>query len=216
MSGCTGNIQVYVVGIVELMWGEDGYHYRGQSDRLGNFNNSHPSCSLHHNFKHSGIKWLSRTVVCLHSYILSYSEEWSHWGSHALCKVSAKRCYYLGNGPRTPVRGGDSEGVSVWDSLNAHLLILPEPFALWAREWQSDNNTRLHIQVKTYTISSNNLDILLEPLSFSVIIIYPQPEKPQTTPGTIYKIFSSSGKWIEFDNTLYTLIFPCHFNNPNH
>ena len=26
----------------------------------------------------------------------------------------------------------------------------------------------------------------------------------------------TSGKWIEFDNTLYTLIFPCHFNNPNH
>ena len=24
----------------------------------------------------------------------------------------------------------------------------------------------------------------------------------------------ASGKWIEFDNTLYTLIFPCHFNTP--
>ena len=78
-------------------------------DRLGKFNNSHPSCSLHHNFKHSCIRWLSRIVVCLHSYMLSYRDEWFYWGSHALCKVWAKRCYFFKNGPQTPVRGGSAK-----------------------------------------------------------------------------------------------------------
>ena len=89
-------------------------------DRLGNFNNSHPSCSLHHNFMHSCIKWLSRIVMCLHSYMLSYSDKWFYWGSHVLCKVWAKRCYFFKNGPQTPVRGGGSVKESVFGIRLTH------------------------------------------------------------------------------------------------
>ena len=174
-------------------------------------------------------KWQTR--LDLHRYGTSEADTWNRakivqWVAESACLFeivnnTGFQClmkmgrpeYYLPK-PAVVLRDVWNMFVWAWQRLAEKLQAYNGKLNFTIDTWTAPNH-------KSFTTVTMHLEDKGEALvlPLDVVEVARVSDLPNRCFGPIWHaaaVAYSSGKWIEFDKTLYTLIFPCHFNNPNH